>query len=79
MAATRKTYVVERRIVLAAQTDSYWFAGSPLLGGMRWVSDRRAATALSHREANEVLRKCRDAARAFGDYHHLYRKQEVTQ
>jgi hypothetical protein len=72
-----KLYVIERRTVLADRTDVVWYAGGWGTSIVRWDPDREQAEKLPFAHACEQVRRFEDAARAFNDYHRLYKRHEV--
>ncbi len=70
-----KSYVIERRMVLADRTDVTWYAGGTTR--VRWIGTREQAEKLPFAHACEQVRRLEDTARAFGDYHVHYKRHEV--
>jgi hypothetical protein len=70
-----KLYVIERRTVMSQETRVAWLRapGQPNL----WDQDREQAIKLPFAHACEEVRRCQDAARAFGDYHVFYKRHEA--
>jgi len=71
----KKTYVIQKRIVLAQRTEVFWYAGPHLHGGSRWMPGRDEAHRLTFKDAAALVKRFNQMSSRFGDFNHLYSKE----